>query len=99
ALEAKKVISVSRSDGKANHYRIDLTALPMKQPLTQLCHPRQNVTPDIAVSPHPGHSHVTTTPDTAMSPEPPFEPSITTNTDVMPSNMVRIEAPAKPESD
>lgn len=37
--------------------------------------PRQDVTPDIAVSPGPRHSHVTPTPDIAVSPEPSGEPS------------------------
>lgn len=41
----------------------------------QICHPRQDVTPDIAMSPHPRHSYVTPTPDIAVSPEPSGEPS------------------------
>lgn len=89
-LEQRGAISIGRQDGKANQYRIHLDALEAKQPLTKLCHPRRNVTPDIAMSGHPGHNSVTPTPDIAMSPEPSVEPSITTN---QASNVVHIAAP------
>lgn len=96
-LEHRGVIGIYRQDGKANHYRINLDALEAKQPLTQLCHPRHGVTPDTAMSGHPGHNSVTPTPDIAVSPEPPIEPSTTTSEEALPSNMVRVAPPIRSE--
>lgn len=54
--------------------KVEKNAGPKGTNLYRICHPRQDVTPDIAMSPYPD-TDVTPTPDIAMSPEPSVEPS------------------------
>jgi len=88
-LVKDKILVETKRPGFTTLYKIDLTAGVKKE----LYNPRQDVTPDTAMSPHPRHNDVTPTPDTAMSPEPSVDPSL--NREGAP----KVEMPSHPSKE
>lgn len=77
ALVADGLLVENKRPGQTTLYSINLSKGTPKDKYKPADNKgRQNVTPDIAMSPHPRHSYVTPTPDIAMSPEQSFEQSM-----------------------
>lgn len=70
------LLEETKRPGQTTLYSINLSkGMPKEKHEPSKTKPRQNVTPDTAMSPHPRHNSVTPTPDIAMSPEQSNEPS------------------------
>lgn len=81
ALVADGLLVENKRPGQTTLYSINLSeGTPKAKYKPAENKGRQIVTPDTAMSPHPGHSYVTPTPDTAMSPEQSLEQSGNENT-------------------